>query len=89
MPSVVFSSADAPTERNPLLRGPLPRQQNKRAILQLYRKTMQQAGFQTRKLRDHQSTGALVPKYKASFQLHMQVSPNAELLKRKNTITYI
>lgn len=29
VPSVVFSVADAPTERNPLFRGPLPRQQNK------------------------------------------------------------
>lgn len=40
VPSAVFSLADAPTERNPLFRGPLPRQQNKRVILQLYRRTM-------------------------------------------------
>ena len=89
VPSVVFSLAGAPAERNPLFRGPLPRQQNKRAILQLYRKTMPQAGFQTWRLGHHQSSGALVPKYKASFQLHLQVSPCAELQKRKNTITHI
>jgi len=85
MASAVFPLADAPTERNPLFRGPLPRQQNKSAISQLYR----QAAFQTWRPRDHQSTGALVAKYKANFQLHMQVSPYAELQKRKNTITYI
>lgn len=73
-PSVALPLANAPGEKHHWLRGPFPRQRNKRAISQLYRRTTPRAGFQTWRLRDHQTAGVLVPKYKGSFQLHMQVS---------------